>query len=101
MPEKQPRLLVIWGKYELSFDPSEPESYRRDVPKAESTSSMGGISHWTRLQMRSPHWCEALSVLHDEGFRRAAFAESDPDSHPFFGLTCSASLRVNGQHGEA
>jgi pimeloyl-ACP methyl ester carboxylesterase len=31
----QPRLLVIWGKYESSFDPSEPESYRRDVPKAE------------------------------------------------------------------
>ena len=35
MREKQPRLLVIWGKYDLSFDPSEPEAYRRDVPKAE------------------------------------------------------------------
>ena len=35
MREKQPRLLVIWGKYESSFDPSEPESYRRDVPNAE------------------------------------------------------------------
>ena len=35
MREKQPRLLVIWGKYESSFDPSEPESYRHDVPKAE------------------------------------------------------------------
>src|SRR3989441_12857870 len=32
MREKQPRLLVIWGKYEASFDSSEPESYRRDVP---------------------------------------------------------------------
>jgi pimeloyl-ACP methyl ester carboxylesterase len=32
--EKQPRLLVIWGKYDLSFDPSEPEAYRRDVPDA-------------------------------------------------------------------
>jgi len=31
----QPRLLVLWGKYDLSFDPSEPEAYRRDVPKAE------------------------------------------------------------------
>jgi pimeloyl-ACP methyl ester carboxylesterase len=31
----QPRLLVIWGKYDLSFDPSEPEAYRRDVPNAE------------------------------------------------------------------
>jgi hypothetical protein len=42
MREKQPRLQVIWGKYELSFDPSEPEAYRRDVPK--STSLTTGIS---------------------------------------------------------
>jgi pimeloyl-ACP methyl ester carboxylesterase len=35
MHEKQPPLLVIWGKYDLSFDPSEPEAYRGDVPNAE------------------------------------------------------------------
>jgi pimeloyl-ACP methyl ester carboxylesterase len=35
MREKQPRLLVIWGKYDLSFELSEPEAYRRDVPKAQ------------------------------------------------------------------
>jgi pimeloyl-ACP methyl ester carboxylesterase len=35
MQEHQPRLMVLWGKYDLSFDPSEPEAYRRDVPKAE------------------------------------------------------------------
>jgi pimeloyl-ACP methyl ester carboxylesterase len=35
MREKQPRLLVLWGKYDLSFELSEPEAYRRDVPKAE------------------------------------------------------------------
>src|SRR5215468_2340859 len=35
MREKQPRLLVIWGRYDLSFELSEPEAYRRDVPKAE------------------------------------------------------------------
>jgi pimeloyl-ACP methyl ester carboxylesterase len=35
MRETQPRLLVIWGKYDLSFELSEPEAYRRDVPKAE------------------------------------------------------------------
>jgi pimeloyl-ACP methyl ester carboxylesterase len=34
MRENQPRLLVIWGKYELSFDPGEPERYRKDVPNA-------------------------------------------------------------------
>ncbi|MGB8582775.1 MAG: alpha/beta hydrolase, partial [Candidatus Sulfotelmatobacter sp.] len=42
MREKQPRLLVIWGKYESSFDPSEPESYRHDVPKAEVHIVDGG-----------------------------------------------------------
>lgn len=33
--DRQPRLLVIWGKYDLSFDLSEPEAYRRDVRNAE------------------------------------------------------------------
>src|SRR5947207_4002218 len=35
MRDKQPRLLVLWGKYDLSFELSEPEAYRRDLPKAE------------------------------------------------------------------
>jgi pimeloyl-ACP methyl ester carboxylesterase len=35
MREKQPRLLVIWGKHDLSFDLGEPERYRKDVPNAE------------------------------------------------------------------
>jgi pimeloyl-ACP methyl ester carboxylesterase len=35
MREKQPRLLVLWGKYDRSFELSEPEAYRRDVPMAE------------------------------------------------------------------
>ena len=35
MQKTQPRLLVLWGKHDLSFDPGEPERYRKDVPKAE------------------------------------------------------------------
>jgi len=35
MRETQPRLLVLWEKYDLSFEVSEPEAYRRDVQKAE------------------------------------------------------------------
>jgi pimeloyl-ACP methyl ester carboxylesterase len=31
----QPRLLVLWGKYDLSFDIPQPEAHRRDVPSAE------------------------------------------------------------------
>jgi pimeloyl-ACP methyl ester carboxylesterase len=42
MRERQPRLLVIWGKYESSFDPSEPENYRKDVPNAEVHIVDGG-----------------------------------------------------------
>jgi pimeloyl-ACP methyl ester carboxylesterase len=42
MRENLPRLLVIWGKYEQSFDPSEPEAYRRDIPNAEVHVVDGG-----------------------------------------------------------
>jgi pimeloyl-ACP methyl ester carboxylesterase len=35
MREKHPRLLVIWGKHDLSFDLGEPERYRKDVPHAQ------------------------------------------------------------------
>ena len=35
MQKTQPRLLVLWGKHDLSFDPGEPERYRKDVQKAE------------------------------------------------------------------
>jgi pimeloyl-ACP methyl ester carboxylesterase len=30
----QPRTLVLWGKYDPSFDISEPEAFRRDLPDA-------------------------------------------------------------------
>ena len=35
MQKNQPRLLVIWGKYDRSFELTEPEAYKRDVPTAE------------------------------------------------------------------
>jgi pimeloyl-ACP methyl ester carboxylesterase len=35
MQKMQPKLLVIWGKHDLSFDPGEPERYRKDVPNAD------------------------------------------------------------------
>ena len=35
MRERQPRLLVLWGKYDPSFELTEPDAYRRDVPGAE------------------------------------------------------------------
>src|SRR3569833_2116231 len=42
MREKQPRLLVLWGKYAASFEISEPEAYHRDVPTAEVHILDGG-----------------------------------------------------------
>jgi pimeloyl-ACP methyl ester carboxylesterase len=35
MQKTQPKLLVIWGRHDLSFDPGEPERYRKDVLNAE------------------------------------------------------------------
>lgn len=35
MQRTNPRLLVLWGKHDLSFDPGEPERYHKDVPSAE------------------------------------------------------------------
>jgi pimeloyl-ACP methyl ester carboxylesterase len=35
MRETQPQLMVIWGKYDMSFNLSEAEAYRHDVPNAE------------------------------------------------------------------
>lgn len=35
MEKTQPKLLVIWGRHDLSFDPGEPERYRKDVPNAD------------------------------------------------------------------
>jgi len=35
MKKTQPRLLVLWGKYDVSFELTEPEAYRCDVPKAQ------------------------------------------------------------------
>ena len=45
MRKNQLQLLIIWGKYESPFDPSEPESYRRDVPNAQVHIVDGG--HFT------------------------------------------------------
>jgi len=65
MSEKQPRLLVIWGKYEASFDPSEPGAYRHDVPNAQVHIVDGGhfaldtaadeIAALVRAFLASPH----------------------------------------------
>jgi len=35
MQKTQPKLLVLWGRHDLSFDPGEPERYRGEVPNAE------------------------------------------------------------------
>jgi len=35
LQKTQPKLLVLWGKHDLSFDPGEPERYRKDVPNAD------------------------------------------------------------------
>jgi pimeloyl-ACP methyl ester carboxylesterase len=34
LQKTQPKLLVLWGKHDPSFDIGEPERYRKDVPSA-------------------------------------------------------------------
>jgi pimeloyl-ACP methyl ester carboxylesterase len=33
--DRRPGLLVLWGRYDPSFDVAEAQAYRRDVPDAE------------------------------------------------------------------
>jgi pimeloyl-ACP methyl ester carboxylesterase len=40
--QKRPTLLVLWGKYDLSFDLGEPERYRKDVATAQIHLLDGG-----------------------------------------------------------
>jgi pimeloyl-ACP methyl ester carboxylesterase len=42
MRKNQPPMLVLWGKYDPSFDLSEPDAYKRDVPAAEVHILEGG-----------------------------------------------------------
>jgi hypothetical protein len=42
MDARQPKSLAIWGKYEISFDSSEPESYLHNVPNSQEHRVDGG-----------------------------------------------------------
>jgi pimeloyl-ACP methyl ester carboxylesterase len=36
LQKTQPKLLVLWGKYDSSFDSGEPERFRKDVPNTQT-----------------------------------------------------------------
>ena len=55
MREKQPRLLVIWGKYDLSFDLASRNAIAGTFLRLKFTFSTLVTSHWTLLRMRSRH----------------------------------------------
>jgi len=40
--QQQPKTLVVWGKYDPSFQVAEAEAYRRDVPQTEVHVLEGG-----------------------------------------------------------
>jgi hypothetical protein len=56
---------TFWGKYDLSFDLSEPEAWLIDLTcqMLTWTSSTPGISHWARRQTKSPRSCARFSTL--------------------------------------
>jgi pimeloyl-ACP methyl ester carboxylesterase len=76
MREKQPLLLVIWGKYDLSFDPGEPERYRKDVPNVELHVLDAGHFALDTAADEMPHWSGSLSLLHVASCRRSAPADA-------------------------
>jgi pimeloyl-ACP methyl ester carboxylesterase len=42
LKQTQPKLLVLWGRYDPSFQVAEAEAYRRDVPSAGVKVLEGG-----------------------------------------------------------
>ena len=56
MQKTQPRLLVLWGKYDLSFEPTEPERIAATYPRPRVTYSTPAISRWIPPPMKSPIW---------------------------------------------
>jgi len=64
MHERQPRLLVIWGKYDLSFELSEPEAIGATSGAPTCTSSTPGISRWTQRRTKSRCSFAPFSPLH-------------------------------------
>jgi len=73
MREKQPRLLVIWGKYDLSSTSVSRNAIGRTFPsRSARTRRRPLLPGHIQLRMKSPHWCEA-------SYRRS-YDASDHDS---------------------
>ena len=60
LQKTQPKLLVLWGQHDLSFDLGEPERYRKDVPKAEVYLLDADTSRLIPKQTRLRRWCASL-----------------------------------------
>src|SRR5260370_12182961 len=56
--------------------PANRSAIARTYRTLKFTFSTPVISHWTLLQMRSPHWSEPLSLLHAGSCRRGAPADA-------------------------
>jgi hypothetical protein len=67
---------VIWGKYGLSLELSEPEAYRRDVPNAQIHVLDAGHFALDTEQMRQPTWFETSAILLAEQFLRDTLADA-------------------------
>ena len=60
MRERQPRLLVIWGKHDVSFELSEPEAYRREVPNVQVHVLDAGHFALDTAADRMPSWSRSF-----------------------------------------
>jgi pimeloyl-ACP methyl ester carboxylesterase len=76
MRDNQPRLLVMWGKYELSFARASPSVIAKMCRMLKFTFWTAVILHWTRQRIKSPHSCEDSSALLARGRRSAGRDEA-------------------------
>src|SRR5205809_313859 len=97
MREKQPRLLVIWGKYEASFDSSEPESYRRDVPNAEVHILDGGTAQSSSTADKTSSLSSLASGLRNWTTDSSRKCGRSPGiASPYASPTSGTTTRVTG-----
>jgi hypothetical protein len=78
----------LWGKYDLSFELSEPEAYRRDVSKAEVHILDAGhfaldtaadqIALIVRSFMKERHEIQDVTLRTDVGHDRARDLNREP-----------------------
>ena len=96
MRRTQPRLLVIWGKHDLSFDLGEPERYRADVPNAKVVVLDAG--HFA-LDTKADEIAESGTRVYEDA--DAPFRSIEPADSFILRRTNNAATHANSARGRS